>query len=78
MTRNQEHVRLLPMAIASDEIDATELQDQDWALLLLAADIYRVHINPRIVACRVLQNIRRESGYFAPRLIPSIDDDLLN
>jgi hypothetical protein len=66
MTRNQERARLLATALLSGEIKSSELRDEDWALLLLAADMQNVRAPAGLVAQSVLANYENHTAYFAP------------
>lgn len=78
LTEHQRRAIDLAERIVANDLTATELLDSDWALLMLAAGVYRVDIPLRLMACKVLTNLTHGRGYFASsrqhRRSDSLDD----
>ena len=65
MTCNQRRVASLARSVCDGQVRAADVNDADWGLLLLAADLHNTNSLPLIVCHRVLDRARRGVGYFA-------------
>lgn len=65
MTHNQKRAIALAGDIHHGRIDAGQLPDVDWDLLLLAAEMNKRLAPPMLIASRVLERATRHLGYFS-------------
>ena len=57
----------LANALFEGSLDPSNLSDNDWYLLLLAAGLNEAESGPATVSRLVLDAARRRTGYFRPR-----------
>jgi hypothetical protein len=67
MTVNQRRAVRLAEGILSGAIVPTMLSEEDWALMLLAAELNNTRSIPSMVARRILQREAEHLGYFGSR-----------
>lgn len=65
MTANQNRAVSLANEILRGTVDASELSDFDWNLLLLAGGVFNSLSLPLQVAGRVFHQFTHRKGYFA-------------
>jgi hypothetical protein len=70
VTNNQWRAAVLAADICGHKLDAANLTDPDWDLLLLAADLNNPLSLPLLVCHRVLDRAARGVGYFEGTPIP--------
>jgi hypothetical protein len=64
MTRNQRRAAALAQDLRSGGLQASDLSDTDWDLLLLAADLHDPRSVPLTVSSRVLERAMQRTGFF--------------
>jgi hypothetical protein len=64
MTSNQQRALFLAQAVIDGDTHPANLTDEDWALLLMAADINNVVASPMRIAYQVLCQFEHRMGYF--------------
>ena len=64
MTTNQWRAAVLAAEVCRGRVNAADLADADWDLLLLAADLNNPLSLPLLVCHRVLDRASRGVGYF--------------
>ena len=75
---NQNMAMDLAERLISGSLPAKDLSDDQWALLLLAADLVHVsHSQPLIVAHRILHHSAEKRGYFANTKAKAFRSDAL-
>jgi hypothetical protein len=67
MTRNQRRAAALAQDLRSGGLQAADLSDTDWDLLLLAADLHDPRSVPLTVSSRVLERVALRTGFFTER-----------
>lgn len=65
MTNNQHHAVDLAKAVVEKRVKPSNLSDDDWALLMLAADQCDSHLPAQPVAQQALDQFDQDKGYFA-------------
>jgi hypothetical protein len=65
MTANQRRAVGLAEALIADQLQPSDLTDEQWGLLLLAAGVSNRRLIPMVVAQGVLSQFYDRSGYFA-------------
>lgn len=66
MTSNQRRAAQLAEHILKGRTQGSALSDHDWHLLLLAGGVNKCAAPALVVAGKVMEHARRQSGYFAP------------
>ena len=74
VTRNQCRAAALAAEICGGRRDAAMLSEEDWHLLLLAADLNNPLSLPLLVCNRVLDRAARGVGYFDHATLAAADD----
>jgi hypothetical protein len=64
MTRSQQRALFLAQAVVEGSTHPVDICVEDWALLLLAADINNPLASPMGIAYRVLLQFEHRMGYF--------------
>jgi hypothetical protein len=64
MTRNQQRALFLAQAVIDGSMHPSDLSDEDWALLLMAADLNNPLSSPMRIARLVLLQFEHRMGYF--------------
>ena len=73
MTRNQHRSIELARQLVLGTLNAEQLSDEDWNLLLLAAGLNNPRSLPPVVAHRVLNQAAGQNGYFSNHHQLSLD-----
>ena len=76
MSINQTRALELARGISRGALDADDLADRDWILLLLAAGLNNPWSLPLIVSARVLNRFNERIGYFADAADASFDGNV--
>jgi hypothetical protein len=72
LTANQRRASELAQAIIDQTISVESMTDDQWALLMLAADVFSIYSSPLLLAHRVGFRLSRRIGYFARQPVPAL------